>query len=86
MPIPSSLGPEEAGGVAADGAAAAGSHAHPDGALLDLSGGPLCPPHLPIHHREAVRRHRRILLLLLFNFFWEGGAGYFMGDFRIIWR
>lgn len=31
--------------VAADGAAAAGLHIHPDGAMLDLSGGPLpCPP------------------------------------------
>ena len=30
---------------AADGVAAAGLHIHPDGAMLDLSGGPLpCPP------------------------------------------
>lgn len=30
--------------VVADGAAAAGLHIHPDGAMLDLSGGPLSPP------------------------------------------
>ena len=50
--------------VAADGAAAAGLHIHSDGAMLDLSGGPLpCPPSI---RQEAILCHVLTYLLTCF--------------------
>lgn len=52
--------------VAADGAAAAGLHIHPDGAMLDLSGGPLSHQPSAIHQTEAILCHILTHLLICF--------------------
>lgn len=57
---------EDTWSVAADGAAAAGLHIHSDGAMLDLSGGPLpCPP--------SIRK--RLFCVTLWHICWHVSFG-----------